>query len=109
METKPEKKTKTTTIIVTADLLRQLHTPSSSSKEGLRNKQAKETKTTPSTHKQPAAAAAKTKRAEKKNQKNREKRGKSQVDFRCEKSLSATKKAPKKITEMGRKTEHLPP
>jgi len=41
METKPEKKTKTkrtktTTIIVTADLLRQLHTPSSSSKEGLR-------------------------------------------------------------------------
>ncbi len=40
METKPEKKTKTkrttTTIIVRADLLRQLHTPSSSSKEGPR-------------------------------------------------------------------------
>jgi hypothetical protein len=108
METKPEKKTKTTTIIVTTDLLRQLHTPSSASKEGLKtNNEGNKNnvfnaQTTRSSSKNQKGEKKKTKKIEKKE-------GKSQVDFRCEKSRSATKKAPKKITEMGRKTEHLPP
>jgi hypothetical protein len=75
METKPEIKTKTTTINLTADLLRQLHTPSSSSKEGLRtNKQGNKKQRLQRTN-NPQQQQQKPK-GRKKNQKNREKRGK---------------------------------
>jgi hypothetical protein len=76
METKPEKKTKTTTIIVTADLLRQLHTPSSSSKEGLRtNKQGNKNN---AFNAQTTRSSSKNQKGEKKNQKKSRKKRENQ-------------------------------
>jgi hypothetical protein len=99
METKPEKKT--TTIIVTADLLRQLDTPSSSSKEGLRtNNQGNKNNAFKA---QTTRSSSKNQKGEKKNQKNREKRGKITSRFPLRKIPQRHKESSQKNHRNGKK------